>query len=120
MSPAMIVRIIALDDKVLGIFVEVFRHVMQVHDLFMMACEDVIEWLLQVYPQGQDPEVSHVFSLCRRQVFTETIRQRAQCAFCFLEVLLDGRFQQSPSPSSRHGPIETRGKWLLHSRRSLD
>ena len=93
MSPPMTRTIVPLDAKVLGIFVEVLRHIMQVQYLFMVACDDLIEWRLQVHPQGQDPEVSHVLSLCRRQVLPETIGQRTQRSFGLLEVLLDGRFQ---------------------------
>ena len=48
----------------LGIFVEILRHIVQIQYLLVVACDDLIEWPLQIHPQGQDSEFPHVLCLC--------------------------------------------------------
>ena len=77
----------------LRIVVEILRHILHVQYLFTIAFDDLLEYRLQIHRQGQDPEVSHVLSLCRGQRLPETIGQRTQGSIGRLEVLLDGRLQ---------------------------
>ena len=83
----------ASERRGLGIFVKILRHVLQVQYLFLVTCDDLIEWLLQIHPQCQNSQVSHILGLCRRQGLSETIGQRTQRAFGLFEVTFNGRFQ---------------------------